>query len=126
MSKAISKAAPLKLEIRLAQAISESERDLTDIQKDDLRGQKELQQKCPDMTDIMRFTTQIDRSLSSHGIRQVYGPRLTNFLDGVQKVVSLGDLLIGGLQGMIGRGVWFAVRISLLVSIHKTRDLMVD
>ena len=120
MSKAISKAAPLKPEIRLAQAISEFEKDLTNLQKDDLRSQKESQSRCPDMTDVMRFTAQIDRSLSAHGVRQVYGPRLTNFLDGVQKFVSLGDLLIGGSQGMVGRGVWFTVRISLLVSYSTT------
>ena len=108
----------LKPEIRLAQAISQFEADLSSEQKTSFRSFRS--QSCdspPDPSDVMRLTAEIDRRASAKvGGGRCFGPRLTNFLQAVQQYAALGDIIVGGSQNLIACGVWSLVRMSMLVS----------
>ena len=118
MSYVLANASWLKPEIRLAQAISQFEADLSSEQKTSFRSYRS--QTCespPDARDVMRLTAEIDRHASgtvSGG--RCFGPRLTNFLQAVQQFAALGDVIGGGSQHLIACGIWSLVRMSLLVS----------
>ena len=114
MSLALARSAPLKAEIRLAQAVSEFEADLSTQQKVALHAQRS--QTCtapPSIQDVMRLTAEIDLRVSTSG--RCFGPRLTNVLQAVQQFAALGDVIIGGSQNLIACGVWSLVRMTLLV-----------
>jgi hypothetical protein len=118
MFSALAKASPLKAEIRLAQAVSEFEADLSNEQKSTFRTLKSHSLSAtPSLSDVMRLTAEVDRGTSKKFGGQCFGPRFTNFLEGVQQFAALGDVLIGGSQNLIACGVWSLVRMSLLVSI---------
>jgi hypothetical protein len=117
MSGALAKASSLKPEIRLAQAISEFEAELSNEQKSTFRTLKSQSISTPpDSHDVMRLTAEVDRRISKKFDSQCFGPRFTNFLHGVQRFAALGDVVVGGSQNMIACGVWSVVRMSLLVS----------
>src|SRR4051812_35218906 len=100
MSIVMSNASRLKPEIRLAQAVSQFEADLSSAQKATFRTYRsQLQHSPPAPRDVMRFTAEIDRQTSGKidGGR-CFGPRLTNFLQSVQQFAALGDVIIGGSQ----------------------------
>ena len=117
MSGALVQARRLKPEIRLAQAVSEFEADLSDQQKASFRSQRSRSLSSPpELSDVMRLTAEIDRSVSNRMARgRCYGPRMTSFLQAVQQFAALGDIIIGGSQNLIACGVWSAVRTTLLV-----------
>lgn len=111
----ISKAAPLKPGIRLAQALSEYEAILADDQKAKFRiccGQLP-----PDTTDVMRFTAEIDRDSHNRRSRCV-GPRLMNLLQSVQQFFTVVDVVVGGSQSQIACGIWGVLKMSLLVILE--------
>ncbi|KAH7550938.1 hypothetical protein BM1_10311 [Bipolaris maydis] len=115
MSRVLEKALLLKPEIRLAQAVSEFEADLSTEQKATFRTLKsQSQSNTPDPSDVMRLTAEMDRSLSIKYSSRCFGPRFTNFLQGVQQFAALGDVVVGGSQNLIACGVWSLVRMSLL------------
>jgi len=117
MSKSLAIASRLKPEIRLAQAISRFEADLSDEQKSTFRTLKSQSLNSPpELGDVMRFTAQIDRQMSNKAGRRCFGPRFTNFLQGVQQFAALGDVVVRGSQNIVACGVWSLVRMSLLVS----------
>jgi hypothetical protein len=117
MSSALAKASSLKPEIRLAQAVSEFEADLSNEQKSIFRTLKSQSfSTTPSPRDVMRLTAEVDRRLSKKFGSQCFGPRFTNFLHGVQQFAALGDVVLGGSQNLIACGVWSVVRMSLLVS----------
>jgi hypothetical protein len=117
MSGVMSNASRLKPEIRLAQAVSQFEADLSNEQKAVFRNYRSQSRSSPpDPRDVMRLTAEIDHQASgkiSHG--RCFGPRLTNFLQAVQQFAALGDIIVGGSQNLIACGVWTIVRMSLLV-----------
>jgi hypothetical protein len=116
MSIALSNASRLKPEIRLAQAVSQFEADLSSEQKATFRTYRSQSlDSPPDPCDVMRLTAEIDCRASSRG--RCFGPRLTNFLQSVQQFAALGDLIVGGSQNLVACGVWSLVRMSLLVGI---------
>ena len=118
MSVAVVNASQLKSEIRLAQAISQFQADLSDKEKDALRTQSsQLQSSAPDQGDVMRLTAEIDKPSRIVAGKRCFGPRLTNFLHAVQQFAALGDVVVGGSQNLIACTVWMLVRMSLLVSI---------
>lgn len=121
MSSALAKAAPLKAEIRLAQAASEFEADLSTEQKATFRTYRsQLCKSPPDIHDVMRLTAEIDRHTSGKlGGGRCFGPRLTNILQAVQQFAALGDIIVGGSQNMIACGVWSLVRMTLLVGLFE-------
>ncbi|RYP71282.1 hypothetical protein DL769_004719 [Monosporascus sp. CRB-8-3] len=123
MSSALANAAPLKAEIRLAEAVSLFEADLSTEQKATFRSYRSQSCKSPpDIHDVMRLTAEIDRHTSSKlGGGRCFGPRLTNALQAVQQFAALGDIIVGGAQNIIASGVWSLVRMTLLlVSINDS------
>ena len=119
MSVALANASRLKPEIRLAQAVSQFEADLSSEQKTRFRtSRSQWRDSPPDPSDVMRLTAEIDRHVSGKvGGRRCFGPRLTNFLQAVQQFAALGDIVVGGSQNIIACGVWSLVRMSLLVGV---------
>lgn len=107
MSTALTKAARLKADIRLAQAVSEFRKDLSSEQKTTFCIYQEQSQRCPPgLREVMQLTAAIDRRQISS--RRCLGPRFTNFLQGVQQFAALGDVVVGGSQNLIAveYGLW--------------------
>jgi hypothetical protein len=118
MSTALASPSRLKPEIRLAQAVSLFEADLSGKQKAAFRAYKfQLHSSPPDQSDVMRLISEIDKTSGIVAGRRCFGPRLTNFLGAVQQFAALGDIIVGGSQNIVACGVWTLVRMSLLVSI---------
>jgi ankyrin repeat domain-containing protein 50 len=117
-SSTIAKAATLKPEIRLAQAVSEFEASLSGKDKATLRYYRSQALNKPiDTSDVMRLTAEIDlRAVQQNGGGQCFGPRMTNILQAVQQYAALGDVIVGGSQNIIACGVWSLLRLTLLVS----------
>jgi hypothetical protein len=117
MSSALEKASRLKPEIRLAQAVSEFEADLSIEQKNKFRTSKsQLLRDPPNSSDVMRLTADVDRQISKRFGGRCFGPRFTYFLQGVQQFAALGDVVVGGSQNLVACGVWSLVRMLILVS----------
>ncbi|KAF2727291.1 hypothetical protein EJ04DRAFT_140396, partial [Polyplosphaeria fusca] len=115
MSRALAKASSLKAEIRLAQAVSEFEAELSNEQKANFRTQKsQSMTSTPSLGDVMRLTAEFDRQMSKKFGGRCFGPRFTNFLQGVQQFAALGDVVVGGSQNLVACGVWSLVRMSFL------------
>jgi hypothetical protein len=122
MAMIIPNVARLKPEIRLAEAISQFERSLSSGEKAAFRNQRaQAIQTAPHTTDVMRFTAQIDHSMSGKANRCL-GPRFTNFLSSIQQFAALGDVIVGGSQNIIACGVWSLVRMSVMVG-HKSLEI---
>ncbi|MCJ1465075.1 hypothetical protein MMC07_003691 [Pseudocyphellaria aurata] len=112
MSLSLTQAAPLKPEIKLAQALSEFEAVLPDDQKSRLRTYRG--QSPPNPTDVMRLTAEIDRdTIRNRKSRQCVGTRLTNVLHAVQQFSTVVDFLVGSSHLQIASAVWGVVKISL-------------
>ena len=126
MSSALAKASPLKPEIRLAQAVSEFEADLSNEQKATFRTlRSQSLSTTPSLQDVMRLTAEVDHRTSKKFSSACFGPRFTNFLHVVQQFAALGDVIVGGSQNLLACGVWSLVRISLLVRVlflHHSRS----
>jgi hypothetical protein len=117
MSRALASAAPLKADIRLAQAVSLFKADLSAEQKATFRTYQSSSLKSPpNIDDVMLLTAEIDRHARKNGGGRCIGPRLTNVLQAVQQFASLGDVVVGGSQNMLACSVWSLVRMALLVS----------
>ncbi|PCG99901.1 Hypothetical protein PENO1_050690 [Penicillium occitanis (nom. inval.)] len=125
MALALATASRLKPEIRLAQAVSEFEADLTMEQKLRFNSYRaQVHKSPPEIHDVMRLTAEIDQKISPKiGRGRCYGPRLTNFLQGLQQFVSLGDILVGGSQNLVACGVWSLVRMSLMSLVNSASYL---
>jgi hypothetical protein len=118
MSSIVANASQLKPEIRLAQAVSQFEADLSNKQKTAFRALKSQSLNSPpDPSHVMQLTAEIDRQISRKVNGRCFGPRFTNFLQGVQQFAALGDVIVGGSQNIIACGIWSLVRMSLLVSV---------
>lgn len=118
MANVLANASRLKPEIRLAQAVSQFEADLSNDQKAAFRRYKsQIQDAPPDHRDVMRLTAEFDLGATRKlGGGRCYGPRMMNFLYSVQQFAAIGDVMVGGSQNLIACGVWSLVRMSLLVS----------
>ncbi|KAL1599664.1 hypothetical protein SLS60_007467 [Paraconiothyrium brasiliense] len=119
MSDALAKVSSLKPEIRLAQAVSEFEADLSNEQKSTFRTlRSQALRTTPSPRDVMQLTAEVDRRTSKKFSSACFGPRFTNFLQGVQQFAALGDVIIGGSQNLLACGVWSLVRMSLLSIVN--------
>ncbi|KAL8741602.1 MAG: hypothetical protein Q9190_005812 [Brigantiaea leucoxantha] len=104
MALALANAAPLRPDIKLAQALKEYEAALSD----DLR--KEFKDVvAPDSTAVIALTSDLDRRSAGHRTRR-YGARLTTFLNSVKGFASIGDLVIMSSGNPIAAAVWGAVK----------------
>ena len=119
MSNVLANASRLKPEFRLAQPVSQFDADLSSDQKATLRTcRSQIQDAPPGPSDVMRLTAEIGRrATGKRGGGRCFGPRITNFLYGVQQFAAIGDVIIGGPQNLIACSVWSLVRLSLLVSV---------
>jgi hypothetical protein len=116
MALTLSRAGPLKPEIRLAQAVSQYEASLSDDQKVAFRTQRtQVLTSPPNIQDVMRITAEID--VSQKAGARCYGPRFTKFLHGAQQFAALGDVVVGSSQNVIACGVWTVIRMCLLVRV---------
>ncbi|KLU92670.1 hypothetical protein MAPG_11614 [Magnaporthiopsis poae ATCC 64411] len=120
MSFALANAAPLKPEIRLAQAVSEFEAALSDEQKATFGSCKsQALVSPPDAGDIARLTAEVDLRAARGGHRgRCFGPRFSNILETIQQFAALGDTVVGGSQNIIACGVWSLVRMTLLLVVN--------
>ncbi|KAJ5288755.1 hypothetical protein N7478_001785 [Penicillium angulare] len=97
----------LSAALRLAQAVSAYEADLTRDQKEEFNHHRlRANEKPPSIQDVMRLTADIDEQLSSKIRGRCLGTRTTNFLQCVQQFTALGDLIVGGSQNLVASGVW--------------------
>jgi ankyrin repeat domain-containing protein 50 len=119
MSTSVTKAPRLTPDVRLAQAVSEFEADLSREQKAEFRtGRSQVVTSPPTVNHVMALAAEINqRACEKSGIRRCFGPRFTFFLEAVQQFAALGDIIVGGSQNLVACGVWSAVRMSLLVSL---------
>ncbi|CZR37880.1 uncharacterized protein FPRO_06929 [Fusarium proliferatum ET1] len=117
MALAIREASGLKADIRLAQAVSEFEAELTTEQKVAFRASRTAATStAPTMSDVMRLTAEMDlKATSKHGRIRCFGPRLTNMLQAIQQFAALGDIVVGGSQNLIACGVWSVARMTVYV-----------
>ncbi|KAL8365190.1 hypothetical protein RB595_004139 [Gaeumannomyces hyphopodioides] len=120
MSLALAKAAQLKPDIRLAQAVSEFEAALSDEQKTTFSSCKsQALASPPDAGDIARLTAEADRRTTRGGHRgRCFGPRFYNILETIQQFAALGDTVVGGSQNIIACGIWTLVRMTLLFVVN--------
>src|SRR4030081_1535543 len=107
MSSVLANAARLKPEIRLAQAVSHFEADLSTEHKARFNiYRSQSRDSLPDPNDVMQITAEIDRPAAGKGGSwRCLGTRLTNFLQAVQQFAALGDIIVGGSQNPIACGV---------------------
>ncbi|BCS04699.1 NACHT domain protein [Aspergillus luchuensis] len=111
MATALTKAARLKPEVRLGQAISEFQADCSSREKATLRSYQAAGIP-PSIRDVMQLTAEINRSA---GLQvRCFGSRLTNILQAVQEFAALGDIVLGASQSLLACGIWAVVRMSLL------------
>lgn len=114
MAVALRRAAPLKPEIRLAQALSEYEAILTDSQKTTFRTWRSA--SPPSVSDVMKLTAEIDTSNSNRKSRRCFGPRLTNVLEAVQQFTTVVDIIVGGSQSLIASAIWGTLKMTLQIT----------
>jgi hypothetical protein len=108
----LSSAPRLKPDVRLAQAVSQFEAELSDEEKASFRAWRTKSiESPPGIQDVMQLTAEIDRV--SEKRRRCLGPRLMNVLQATQQFAALGDIIVGGSQNLLACGVWSVVRISL-------------
>ncbi|KXG53472.1 uncharacterized protein PGRI_005220 [Penicillium griseofulvum] len=113
MSQSLSSAPRLKPDVRLAQAVSQFEAELSNEQKASFRTYRTKSiESPPGIQDVMQLTAEIDRISGKR--RRCLGPRLTNVLQATQQFAALGDVIVGGSQNLLACGVWSIVRMSLL------------
>ncbi|RDW84032.1 uncharacterized protein DSM5745_04358 [Aspergillus mulundensis] len=114
MATALVQSARLKPEIRLGQAISQFQADLSSADKATFRShQTTTMKKPPSISDVMQVTAEINQ----RGVR-CFGTRVTTFLQAVQNFAALGDTVIGGTQNLLACGVWSLVRMTLLAMVN--------
>ena len=114
MALAIRKAAPLKPEILLTQALSDYESILDEDRKEKFRRYRGQSPPCA--TDVMLFTAEIDRDMSRWRGRRCVGPRLTNVLQSVQQFSTIVDDLVGIANSHIASAIWGAFKVSIQVT----------
>ena len=112
----------LKPDVRLAQAVSQFESELSNEQKATFRTWRTKSiESPPGIQDVMQLTAEIDRV--SEKPRRCLGPRLMNVLQATQQFAALGDIIVGGSQNLLACGVWSVVRISLQLVLSFSSHL---
>lgn len=110
MALAMSKAAPLRPDVKLSQALKDYEAVLTEDQKRSLHNPSPLASN-----DVMALTFEINRQNASRRSRR-WGSRLTTFLASVKGFTAVVDLIIGNTGNPIAGAVWGAVKMAIQVS----------
>ena len=113
MALATAKAAPLRSDIKLSQALSDYEAILSAEQKQSYKTSP------PDANAVMTFTCEIDRQNAGRRTRRC-AARLTSFLNSVKGFTSIVDLLVSSSGNPIAGGVWAAVKLAIQVNSSPT------
>ena len=108
MALATAKAAPLRSDIKLFQALSDYEAILSAEQK------QSYQRSPPETNAVMALTCEIDRQNAGRRTRRC-GARLTSFLNSVKGFTSIVDLIVSSSGNPIAGGVWGAVKTAIQV-----------
>lgn len=105
----------LKPDVRLGVAISEFAQALDDNRKREFQKMQNAgTQLCG--RDAIRVTEELNQqSEQKHHTWRPYGTKCGKFLDRLQTLASIGDVMIGGSQNVIATSIWCAVRLSLQV-----------
>ena len=110
----VGQAARLKPEVRLLGAIADFAQVLDDGQRERFLALRS--RSGPSGTDFLDLTRQINQDGSGrHRGWKPHGTRLVGFLEGIQLLSKVGDIIVGGAQNLIASGVWASVRLSLQV-----------
>jgi hypothetical protein len=119
--QALTKAAQLKPEARLGQAIVAFQKELS---KDERRAfdshRASAETSPPTRRDVMRVLSEVDKTSRVVAGRRCFGPRFTGILNAVQQFAALGDVVLGGSQNLMACSAWAVVRMTLLVSRIRT------
>ena len=107
-TKVLAKAAPLKPEINLSQALYDYEKILSVEERNQLHSQG-----SPDATAAINLTTLIDGKCSSRR-SQCMGPRLITFLESIQQFSQVVDVFVSS-HPEVAALVWGGVKLALLV-----------
>ena len=110
MALAIAKAAPLRSDIKLSQALSDYEAILSAEQINS------YERSPPDANAVMALTCEINHQNAGRRTRRC-GARLTSFLNSVKGFTSIVDLIVSSAGNPIAGGVWGAVKIAIQVGI---------
>lgn len=107
----------LSPELRLAQATSNFQKDLSIDEKRDILTTEKI---TPGPEDVMRLTAEIDRNSVGKTLesKRCYGLRTTKFLLVIQEFAAVVDVAAGGSQIPVVGGVWSIVRFILLVDLQ--------
>ena len=108
MALATAKAAPVRPEIKLSQALSSYEAILSPEQRQCFKGSP------PDSAAVMALTCDIDRRNAGRRTRRC-GARLTSFLNSVKGFTAIVDLIITSSGNPIAGTVWGAVKVAIQV-----------
>ena len=119
MALMLAKAAPLKPEIELTQALHDYEKILSDEDRSQLRSQG-----LPDATAAINLTTQIDRKCSSRR-SQCVGPRMITFLESIQQFSQVVDVFVSS-HPEVAALVWGGVKFALLVILLPDSSIKFD
>lgn len=115
MATALIRAAPLKPEIRLGQAISLFLKDLDTKQKSQFEWHRdEALASPPGIEGVMRLIALINTRSSRDNSR--IGPRLMKLIQAVQHFAAMGDMVLGHSENILASSIWSLLRLSLLVS----------
>ncbi|KAK3331441.1 hypothetical protein B0H66DRAFT_97208 [Apodospora peruviana] len=116
MSTALSQAASLKPDIRLAQALSEFCASLNDARANEFKALRTRSPPTP--ADVIKLTEEINRDGSrAHKTWRPYATSMALFLDKVQTLSRIGDLLLGASQNLMATGIWAAVKVTLGIAV---------
>lgn len=111
MALAMSKAGPLRPDIKLSQALRDYEAVLSKDQKRSFHDTSKL-----DPNDVMILTFEINRQNAGRKSR-TWGARLTTFLNSVKAFTSVVDAIVGSMGNPIAGAVWGTVKTAMQVSI---------
>ncbi|RAH55239.1 NACHT domain protein [Aspergillus piperis CBS 112811] len=121
MATALTKAARLKPEVRLGQAISEFQADCSSREKATLRSYQAAGIP-PSIRDVMQLTAEINRSAGLQG--RCFGSRLTNILQAVQEFAALGDIVLGASQSLLACGIWALSIVKYSTYFEQLSDML--
>ena len=114
MALAAAKAAPLRPDIKLSQALRDYEAILSPEQR------QPYQSSPLEANAVMALTCEINRQNADRKTRRC-GTRLTSFLNSVKGFTSIVDLIISGSGNPIAGGVWGAVKVAIQVGILSSQ-----
>ena len=110
MALAVAKAAPLRPEIRLSQALQEYESTLSPEQK------QSYDKSPPDVSAVMALTCEVDRQTAGRKTRR-WGARLTSFLNSIHGFTTIADSVVSNMGSPIAGAIWGAVKVAIQVRI---------